>query len=131
MSPNSQKDCQAGAIVGKLSRGSKKETAMKNITKILPLAATALAFATIGAFAADHSVSITGFKFVPASLNVAVGDTVTFTNNDGAPHTATGSGFNTGTLRKGQSKAVTISSAGTFAYKCNFHPSMTGTIVAQ
>ena len=41
------------------------------------------------AHAATHQVTIEGFAFVPATLEVAVGDTVVFTNKDGAPHTAT------------------------------------------
>lgn len=90
-----------------------------------------LLFTPVVALAADHKVSIEGFKFMPASLTVAAGDTVTFTNNDGAPHTATGDAFDTGTLKKGDSKTVTISSAGNHAYKCNFHPAMTGAVVAQ
>lgn len=94
--------------------------------------ATMLATASVtSVYAADHKVSIEGFKFVPASLTVSVGDTVTFTNNDGAPHTATGSGFDTGTLRKGQSATVTITSSGENAYVCNFHPMMKGTITAN
>lgn len=85
------------------------------------------------AFAADHAVSIKGFKFSPANISVAVGDTVTFTNRDSAPHTATAlnGSFNTGTLGKGKSKTVQIANAGTIDYKCNFHGSMKGKITAK
>lgn len=87
----------------------------------------------ISAIAADHKVSITGFKFAPASISVAVGDTITFTNEDGAPHTATASNgsFDSGRLGKGASKQITISSAGEISYKCAFHPSMKGTVSAK
>lgn len=100
----------------------------------LTFGAAALAFSlATAAHAADHVVTIQGFAFQPASLNVAEGDTVTFTNKDGAPHTATASdkSFNTGSLSGGQTTTVTIGKAGTFSYKCRFHPSMTGKIVAQ
>ena len=84
--------------------------------------------------AATHQVSIEGFAFVPAQLSVSAGDTVVFTNADGAPHTATttgaGSGFDTGTIKKGKSASVTITAAGRLAYKCKFHPKMTGVITA-
>jgi plastocyanin len=85
------------------------------------------------AFAADHAVEIKGMKFSVKSLNVAVGDTVTFTNTDGAPHTATANdgSFDTGRLNKGQSATVTITAAGVFAYFCAVHPSMKAEIVAQ
>ncbi|HHY49528.1 MAG TPA: cupredoxin family copper-binding protein [Alphaproteobacteria bacterium] len=85
------------------------------------------------ASAADHAVSIKGFKFVPAEITVAAGDTITFTNEDSAPHTATASdgSFDTGRLNKGESGRVTINSAGTFDYICEFHPMMKGKVLAQ
>ena len=90
-------------------------------------------FFPLSAMAADHAVAISKFKFVPATLEVAVGDTVTFTNEDSAPHTATANdgSFDTGRLAKGESGTVTIEAAGTFDYICALHPSMKGTIVAN
>jgi plastocyanin len=94
------------------------------------------AVATLPAIAAraatDHAVAIQGMKFVPADLSVAVGDTVTFTNMDSAPHTGTANdgSFETGKLSKGQSGTVTISAAGDHAYFCKVHPSMKGVIRA-
>src|SRR3712207_9522603 len=41
------------------------------------------------ALAADHAVAIQNFSFSPGTVTVNVGDTVTWTNNDEAPHTAT------------------------------------------
>ena len=95
-------------------------------------AATIAILGSSAAFAADHAVQITGFKFSPASLSVAAGDTITFTNMDGAPHTATANdgSFDTGRLNKGQSATVTVE-AGNHDYKCNFHPSMKGTVSAE
>jgi amicyanin len=83
--------------------------------------------------AADHAVSISGMKFDPPKLEVAVGDTITFTNQDAAPHTATANdgSFDTGRLSRGQSATVTIGAAGTFDYICTIHPSMKGQIVAK
>ena len=99
----------------------------------IPLTIAALAFATAGAFAADHAVEIKGFKFSPATVEIAVGDTVTFTNADSAPHTGTAldGSFDTGTLASGQSATVTIGAAGEIGFKCNFHPAMRGTVVAK
>ena len=88
--------------------------------------------AAASAFAADHAVTIKGMKFSPASLSVKAGDTVTFTNEDSMPHTATAKGaFDTGRLSKGQSKTVTISSAGDFPYICTIHTSMKGKVSAK
>jgi plastocyanin len=102
--------------------------------KFTSIAAAALSvvFAT-SAFAADHAVSISGMKFNPPTLEVAAGDTITFTNEDSAPHTATANdgAFDTGRLGKGESATVTIGVAGTFDYICKIHPSMKGQVVAK
>jgi plastocyanin len=84
-----------------------------------------------GVLAADHAVSIEGFAFSPGSLTVSVGDTVTWTNGDGANHTATADdgSFDTGTIASRASKSATFSTAGTFGYHCSIHRSMTATIV--
>ena len=84
------------------------------------------------AFAADHVVNIKGMAFSPASLTIAVGDTVTFVNGDGVTHTATaGDGaFDTGRLAPGKSATVKIA-AGTHTYKCSIHASMQGTIIVK
>jgi plastocyanin len=83
--------------------------------------------------ATTHEVDITDFSFTPSTLEVRVGDTVTWTNNDAVPHTATqdpaGSGFQSGTIASGGSFSHTFEDAGEFAYFCEFHPNMTGTVV--
>jgi len=102
------------------------------------IAAAALAMLALGTLsattlAADASVAIEGFAFSPQSVTVNVGDTVTWTNGDAAPHTATaGDGsFDTGTISQGQSGSATFDTAGTFAYICEIHPTMTGTVEVQ
>ena len=81
--------------------------------------------------AADHAVDIAGFAFSPQTVAIAVGDTVTWTNADAQGHTATAddASFDTGTIANGTSKSATFATAGTFAYHCRIHPSMTATIV--
>lgn len=82
---------------------------------------------------ATHTVDIAGFAFSPATLTIAVGDTVTWTNSHNEVHTATASGgaFDSGSLNPGQSFSFTFTTAGSFPYACNFHPEMTGTITVQ
>ena len=94
-------------------------------------AVLALAAVAGTALAADHAVGISGFNFSPASVTVTVGDTVTWTNSDDVPHTATADGgaFDTGTIGGNSSKAVTLTTAGTFVYHCTIHPAMTATLV--
>lgn len=83
--------------------------------------------------AGSQAVPIQGFAFKPATVTVNEGDTVTWTNQDTAPHTATASdgSFDTGNLEKGASGSHKFSQAGSFAYICSIHPNMKGTVVVQ
>lgn len=74
------------------------------------------------------SVSMLDFSFSPATVTIGVGDSVTWTNNGQQDHTATGSGFDTGTVPPGGSASETFNSAGNFPYVCSFHPQMKGTV---
>ena len=87
---------------------------------------------------AGDKVQIKGFVYDPEAISVAVGAKITFTNEDGAPHTATSGAsptadgvFETGTLKKGQAKSVKLAKAGTFAYYCAIHPFMKGTVIVK
>lgn len=79
---------------------------------------------------ASADVGIHGFAFDPASLTVAKGDTVVFTNHEAAVHTATADGgaFDTGNLDEGEDYSVKLD-PGTYAYHCAKHPQMRGTLV--
>lgn len=78
-------------------------------------------------------VTIADFAFDPVDLEVKVGDTVTFDNEDDAQHTATAEddapkSFDTGKLSKGDSKGITFDEAGDYAYYCSIHDYMKGTV---
>jgi plastocyanin len=105
-------------------------TKLSAIFAAVPLA---LGLAALPAAAADFTVTIQGMTFAPASLSVAPGDTVTFVNQDKAPHTAsaTDGAFDTGQLSSGESATVTVAAAGTHDYICKVHPSMKGVVTAQ
>jgi plastocyanin len=85
------------------------------------------------ASSARDAVAIDNFKFVPATLSVKQGARITVTNDDSATHTATadGGGFDTGNLSQGASKTITLSKPGRYAYHCEIHPFMKGTIVVK
>jgi plastocyanin len=72
------------------------------------------------------NVEIKNMAFSPADLQVKIGDTVTFTNNDSVAHTVTSDTgtFDSGTIEPGKSYTKTFDTAGTFAYHCTIHPSM-------
>lgn len=80
---------------------------------------------------ASSSVSIENFSFNPGTLTVAVGTTVTWTNNDSTTHTVKSSSFNSSSLAPGDTFSFKFDSKGTFNYNCGIHPTMTGTIVVQ
>ena len=86
-----------------------------------------------GAAAGGDAVSIVDFTFKPADLEVKVGTTVTFTNNDDFAHTATAKdkSFDTGNLDKDATFEHTFDEPGTYEYLCAIHNSMTGTITVS
>lgn len=74
-------------------------------------------------------VTIAGFAF-PATIAAKVGDVVAFTNDDGAPHTATldDGTCTTENLSQGMTGSLVFSAAGSYPFHCKIHPAMTGTI---
>ena len=75
------------------------------------------------------AVAITGFAFKPATLRVKAGSTVTWRNDDAAPHTATGRQFSSPQLRKGGAYRRKLTKPGTYTYLCALHPGMRGKVV--
>ncbi len=87
---------------------------------------------------APVNVSIQSFAFSNATLNIAVGTKVTWTNNDSAPHTVTSDKggiadgvFGSGTLSTGDSFSFSFDKPGTYTYHCKFHPGMTAKVIVQ
>jgi LPXTG-motif cell wall-anchored protein len=76
-------------------------------------------------------VRIVDFAFSPATVTVNVGDTVTWTNEDAAPHTATASdgSFATDSLARGASESHNFAAPGTVSYFCAIHTSMRATVI--
>ena len=77
------------------------------------------------------SVDIRSMSFQPASVQVSVGATVTWTNFDGVNHTVTSDpgAFGSGSLTDGDTYSYTFNTAGAFPYHCSIHPSMHGSVV--
>ncbi|EWM11305.1 plastocyanin/azurin family copper-binding protein [Kutzneria sp. 744] len=85
------------------------------------------------AMAAVHAVAMAQYAFAPAALTVHVGDTITWTNQDQAPHDVTTTSapvpLHSPTLATGQSWTYTFSQPGTYSYICSIHPDMRAQIV--
>jgi plastocyanin len=104
------------------------------IAVLLLLAATPTVKANASqAQAKTAEVKIDNFSFSPATLTVAVGTTVTWTNHDDIPHTvvSTDGVFKSKVIDTDEKFSYAFSKAGTFPYFCSVHPKMTGTVVVQ
>jgi len=109
--------------------------AVLTTTALLGLGLGAVAVADAGAStprAKTSVVTIKNFAFSPKTLNVKAGATVKVTNKDGTAHTFTANkgAFDTGDIDGGSSDTVKVKKPGTYAYHCNIHSSMKGTIKA-
>jgi plastocyanin len=77
-----------------------------------------------------------GLNYAPASVTIAKGGKVTWTNNDPVPHTVTStsvpsgaSTFDSGNMNANATYTVTFTVDGTYQYKCTYHPWMHGTVI--
>jgi plastocyanin len=81
----------------------------------------------------DAKVSIANFAFTPGEITIAPGESVTWTNDDGAPH---GLVYRDGAkgmdlLLPGASFNRQFDRPGTYDYTCAVHPYMTGRVVVR
>jgi plastocyanin len=84
----------------------------------------------VNAQPAKAIIKIRNFKFEPANVAIAVGETVQLINLDEEPHTATSTdgAFNSKGLDTNQTWNYTATKPGTFPYICSIHPFMKGTL---
>lgn len=70
-------------------------------------------------------------SFSPNPVEIKVGETVTWINDDSGRHTVTSKDgvFESELMGKGQSFSYTFDKAGEYQYFCAPHPSMVGTVV--
>lgn len=87
------------------------------------------------AHAAGHQVLMSDYKFGPRTLTIPVGDSVTWVNQDTAPHdvktTSGPASVHSPMLDKGGTWSHTFTKAGSYGYVCTVHPGMTGGIVVK
>lgn len=72
------------------------------------------------------SVNIQNFNFVPVTVSVTKGTTVTWTNGDTVPHTVTSvtGAFDSGSISPGATWSYSFNQTGSFEYKCSIHVNM-------
>ena len=66
-------------------------------------------------------------------LTISTGTTISWLNGDNTTHTSTADGnqWSSGDVSPGGRFNFTFTSTGRYAYHCQIHPNMTGTIVVQ
>ncbi|HEV2633831.1 MAG TPA: cupredoxin domain-containing protein [Actinocrinis sp.] len=84
---------------------------------------------------APNTIVIKNFMFAPMTMTVSPGATVTVTNDDTIAHTLTATGtkmFDTGSIAGGKSVTFTAPSTdGSYAYICDIHQYMQGTLIVK
>jgi plastocyanin len=84
---------------------------------------------------APGTVALSGYAFAPATLSVATGSSLKFTNGDSTAHAIVigengtpASGQTPQQVEAGQSISITFPTAGTVRLTCTIHPSMNATV---
>jgi YVTN family beta-propeller protein len=107
-----------------LATGKKTTIAVGNAPRKIAVQASAVSGA---------KVNINNFAFAPPQAAIAVGDTITWSNHDGAPHAVAFKDGSPGakSLLPGETFIRTFEMPGSYEYFCAFHPYMTGRVVVQ
>ena len=89
--------------------------------------------ATVVSGKSAAKVSIANFAFTPAEIAISPGDSVTWSNDDGAPHGLEyqDGGKGTDLLLPGASFTRRFDRPGTYDYHCSVHPYMNGRVVVR
>ena len=78
--------------------------------------------------AANHIIDQKGKTFIPHSITVSPGDTITFRNSDPFAHNAytdnEDNEFDIGMQSSGTEKVITINAGSDFSIECAIHPNM-------
>ena len=108
--------------------GSSRRSILKGCAAAFAAAAFSRPHASVATSGApfEHRVEIARLKFTPDRLRVRVGDTISWTNRDIAPHTATSldRSWDTGRIDKDETKSIVVTADLSPAYFCRFHPNM-------
>lgn len=97
------------------------------------LVAAATTWSAVTWSATTAAIKIDNFKFSPATLTVAKGTEVTWTNQDDIPHSIvlTDGAARSKPMDTDGSFTFKFDKAGNFAYVCGLHPFMKGQIVVK
>lgn len=101
-----------------------------NVAWMMLLILTSVGFIAGSTMGATYHVEIDNFEFTPQDIDIMVGDTIVWHNNDSAAHTVTEDGgeFDSGNMDPGDTFQYTFDTADNYTYACDYHPSMTGSV---
>ena len=98
---------------------------MRKLATLVPVVLVGL---SVGALAANMTISQKGRMFSAESVTIKKGETLIFLNDDNVPHnilsTSKGNEFNLGSQPPGASTDVTFKEAGDVLVICAIHPRM-------
>ena len=99
----------------------------------LVLVAVAASRASAGAPPRVHHVAIDGATFAPASLTIALGDSIVWTNKDPYPHTVTSDDgqFDSKQIATGKTFRLQAVKKGEYHYTCMLHQTMHGSFTVK
>jgi plastocyanin len=96
--------------------------------RLPPLVLVVLVGLSVGALAANLTISQKGRMFSSENITIKKGEALTFLNDDSVPHnilsTSKGNEFNLGSQQPGTSTDVTFKEAGDVLVICAIHPRM-------
>lgn len=80
-----------------------------------------------------ETVVIEYMKFTPQEIHIGVNDSILWKNKDIVPHTVASESkeFNSKEIAPGSRWTYVFRKAGTYSYKCDYHPSMSGKVIVE
>lgn len=82
-------------------------------------------------YPSSAAVLLQNFSFAPATVTIAAGGEVTWTNRDSINHTVTGDDWGSELFGKDGIFTKKFDAPGTYSYHCTPHPNMTGTVIVK
>jgi len=102
--------------------------------RLIPIAVAGMALVLVApASTATTTVQIKSTGFVPATVTINQGDSVTWTNTDTKDHqvVSNAGAFASAILKPGKSYTHAFASGGTYRYHDGLHPSLKGTVTVR
>ena len=80
-----------------------------------------------------YTVEMHKLAYRPGTIEVSVGDTITWINRDIVPHTVTAreAGWDSGQLLEGGEFRLVVGEGDAGTYACTYHPTMRGTLAVR